>query len=277
VQCVTSEFFDVIRLPIVRGRGFTREEERGPVTVAIVSERVAAQFWPGRDALGHRLWFPDDKAFTAPVQVIGVVPDVPVPSGRANDGDIFIPFGHRRPDDAVAVMVRGSGPSPGALNILRAAAQRSEPPIGFLSSHTVDDELAGGVGPAKLIAGVLAMLGLVGLFIALTGLYGITAQLAAHRRKELSIRKALGATNATLCRMLAAESTRILVLGIAPGIIFGVLAGFALRQRSFPSLDPFDWVAFAGVSALLLATSLLAAVLPFRRVLRDQYVALREL
>jgi ABC-type antimicrobial peptide transport system permease subunit len=227
--------------------------------------------------LGHRLWFPDDKAFTAPVQVIGVVPDVPVPSGRANDGDIFIPFGHRRPDDAVAIVVRGSGPSQGALDILRAAAQRSDPPIGFLSSHTVDVELAGGVGPAKLIAGVSAMLGLVGLFIALAGLYGITAQLAAHRRKELSIRKALGATNATLCRMVAAESTRILVLGIAPGIVFGVLAGFALRQRSFPNLAPFDWVACAGVSALLLATGLLAAVLPFRRVLRDRYAALREL
>jgi predicted permease len=277
VQCVTSEFFDVIRLPIVRGRGFTREEEAGPVTVAVVSERVAAQFWPGRDALGHRLWFPDDKAFTAPVQVIGVVPDVPVPSSRANDGDIFIPFGHRRPDDAVAIVVRGSGPSQGALEILRATAQRSEPPIGFLSSHTVDGELAGGIGPAILIAGVSAMLGLVGLFIALAGLYGITAQLAAHRRKELSIRKALGATNATLCRMLAAESTRILFIGIAPGIIPGMLAGFALRRRSFPNLEPFDWFAFAGVSALLVATGLLAAVLPFRRVLRDQYAALREL
>jgi predicted permease len=277
VQAVTSEFFDVIRLPIIRGRGFTREEEAGSANVAVVSERVAAQFWPGRDALGQRLRFPNDKDFAAPIQIIGVVPDVPVASRAANDGDVFIPFGHRLRDDWVAIVVRGSGPSQAALEILRAAAQRSEPPLGFLSSHTVDDELAGGVGPARLIAGLSAMLGLVGLFIAVAGLYGITAQLAAHRRKELGIRKALGATNVTLCRMLAAESTRILFLGIAPGIVFGVLAGFALRQRSFPNLEPFDGVAFAGVSALLLATGLLAGVLPFRRVLHDQYAALREL
>ena len=56
-------------------------------------------------------------------------------------------------------MVRGSGPSQAALEILRGAAQRSEPPLGFLSSHTVDEELAGGVGPARFIAGVSAMLG----------------------------------------------------------------------------------------------------------------------
>ena len=77
--------------------------------------------------------------------------------------------------------------------------------------------------------------------------------------------------------MLAAESTRILFIGIAPGIAFGVLAGFTLRQRPFPNLDPFDWIALTGVSTLVLSTGVLAAVLPFRRVLQDRYAALREL
>jgi predicted permease len=277
VQAVTSDFFDVLRLPIVRGRGFTKVDEFDAAAVAVISERVAARFWPEGDALGQHLRFVDDGVLTAPVQIIGVVQDVPMPTRRDNDGDIFIPFGQRFHDDAVAVVVRGSGPSHTALGLLRATARQSEPPIGFLSSRTVDEELAGGAGPAKLMAGLSAMLGLVGLFMALTGLYGITAQLAAHRRKELGIRKALGATSVTLCRMLAAESTRILCVGIVPGIVLGVLAGFALRSRSFPNLDPLDVVALLTVSALLMATGLLSAVLPFRRVLRDQYAALREL
>ncbi len=277
VHGVTSEFFDVIRLPIVRGRGFTRQEESAVAPVAVVSERVAAQVWPGRDPLGHGLWFPDDKTFTARVEVIGVVPDVPVVSGHSSSGDIFMPFGHRLADDAVAIIVRGSGPSHAALDTLRAAAQRSEPPLAFLTSRTVDDEFAGGVGGSKFLAGMAAMLGLVGLFMALAGLYGVTAQLAAQRRKELGIRKALGATNPALCRMLAAESTRILLAGVAPGIACGVLLSFALQQRSFPNLAPLDWVALTAVSTVVLSAGLLAAVLPFRRVLRDRYAALREL
>jgi putative ABC transport system permease protein len=277
VQAVTSDFFDVLRLPLVRGRGFTKEEESEAAAVAVVSEKVAAQFWPRGDALGQRLRFVDDRDLAAPVQIIGVVPDVPIPARAANDGDIFIPFGQRFHDDAVAIVVRGSGASHAALGILRATARRSEPPIGFLTSHTVDEELAGGAGPAKLMAGLSAMLGLVGLFMALTGLYGVTAQLAAHRRKELGIRKALGATNLTLCRMLARESTRILCMGIVPGVFFGVVAGFALRSRTFPNLEPLDAVPVIAVAALLLATGLLAAVLPFRRVLHDKYAALREL
>lgn len=277
VQGVTSEFFDVIGLPILRGRSFTRGEQSERAAVAVISEKVAAQFWPGGEALGRRLWFADDKTFTAHIEVIGLVPDIPVSSGYGYDGDIFMPFGLRVHDDAVAVVVRGLGPSRAALDILRAAARRSQPPIAFLTSHTVDDELVLSVGPAKLIAGISSVIGLVGLFMALAGLYGITAQLAAQRRKELGIRKALGATNLTLCRMLAAESTRILVFGIAPGIVFGLLAGFALRQRSFPNLDPLDWIALTGVSTLVLSTGLLAAVLPFRRVLQDRYAALREL
>jgi hypothetical protein len=274
---VTAEFFDVLRLPIVRGRGFTTAEESAVAPVAVVSESVAAQLWPGRDAVGHGLWFPDEKTVSARVEVIGVVPDVPVVAGHISSSDVFVPFGRRFADDAVAVVVRGSGPSQAALDALRAAAQHSEPPLGFLTSRTVDDEFAGGVGPAKFLAGVSAMLGVVGLVMALAGLYGITAQLAAQRRKELGIRKALGATNLALCRMLAAEGTRILLTGVAPGIVCGLLLGFALRQRSFPNLEPLDWVALTAVSSLVVFTGLLGAVLPFRRVLQDQYAALREL
>jgi predicted permease len=277
VQAVTSEFFDVLGLPIVRGRGFTKEEESAGA-VAVISEKVAAQFWPGGDALGQRLRVVDSKDLPPPVQIIGVVPDVPMPSRRDNDGDIFVPFGRRfQFDGSVAILVRGSGPSQATLGLLRATARRSEPPSGILNSHTVEEELAGSAGPAKFMATLAAMLGLVGLFMALAGLYGITAQLAVRRRKELGIRKALGATNFALCRMLVGESTRILFVGIVPGILLGVLAGFALRSRSFPNLDPLDVVPVLAISSLLMGTGLFSAVLPFRRVLQDRYAALREL
>jgi ABC-type lipoprotein release transport system permease subunit len=148
--------------------------------------------------------------------------------------------------------------------------------VGLLSSRTLEEELAGTVAAARLMGEVLATLALIGLFIAVAGLYGVTAQLAVHRRREVGIRKALGASNWRLCTMLMAESMRTLVLGIVPGIVVGPLVAVSLR-RSFPNLEPLDWEAFLAVSAVLLVTCLLGAILPFWRTIRDSWAPLREL
>jgi predicted permease len=276
VQSVSREFFDVIRLPLVRGRTFTPAEDASAAPVAVISESVAASFWPGREPLGRSLWFPTIDGLGEPIEVIGVVRDAhvdsPDPSLRR---DVFIPVGYRA-ESSVAIVARGIGPANVVLDTLRASAVRMEPHVGLLSSRTLEEELAGTVAAARLMGEVLATLGLIGLFIAVAGLYGVTAQLAAQRRREVSIRKALGASNVALCTMLMSESVRTLLLGIVPGIVVGQLVAVSLR-RSFPNLEPLDWEAFLAVSVVLLVTCLLGAVLPFWRTIRDSWAPLREL
>lgn len=275
VTTVSREFFDVLNLRLIRGRTFTPLEEASFAPVVVISETVASTFWPGHAALGRRLWIQAGAGGSEGLEVVGVAADVHTdaydPSGRR---DIFLPFGFW-PEPSVAVIARGDGPAQTAADVLRATAVRLEPPVGFLSLRTLDEELAGSVAAASLMGQVLTGLGLTGLFIAV-GLYGITAQLAAQRRKELGIRKALGASDTALCTMLIRESAFTLLLGIVPGIILGQLAAWSLRH-SFPSLEPFDWVALTLVPALLFLTGVCSALLPFRQVLRNSYAPLREL
>jgi putative ABC transport system permease protein len=276
VQSASRGLFDVIGLPILRGRTFSVAEDENAVPVAVISESVAATFWPGRDPLGRSLWFPTAAGPGEPIQVIGVVRDAQVdasdPSLRR---DVFLPVGFRT-EPSVAIVARGVGPATAALDTLRASAVRMEPHVGLLSSRTLEEELAGTVAAARLMGEVLGTLGLVGLFIAVAGLYGVTAQLAVQRRREVGIRKALGASNMKLCTMLMAESVRTLVLGIVPGIVVGQLVAVSLR-RSFPNLEPLDGEAFVAVSIVLLVTCLLGAVVPFWRTIRDSWAPLREL
>jgi ABC-type antimicrobial peptide transport system permease subunit len=207
---------------------------------------------------------------------VGVAADVSTESYDPDGGrDIFLPFGSWA-DSSVGVIARGDGPAQTAADILRATAVRLEPPVGLLSVRTLDDELAGTVAAARLMGQVLAGLGLIGLFIAMAGLYGITAQLATQRRKELGIRKALGATDSALCSMLIRESAVTLLLGIVPGLLLGQLTAWSLRH-SFPTLEPFDWMALTLVPLVVFLAGVSSALLPFLQVLRNSYAPLREL
>lgn len=276
VQSITADFFDVIQLPVKRGRGFLELEESNGAAVAVVSESVAAMFWPQQDPIGRLLWFEGTEGFSGPVQIIGVVSAPRVAFREATlRRDVFVPFGYE-PETDVAVIAKGRGQASAVLHSLRIAAKENRPSIGFLSSRTLEEELAGTMAAVQLVAAALGILGITGLFIAAAGLYGVAAQLAVDRRKEVGIRKALGATNLALWRMIVSESLRTFVLGTAIGIVVAVLLGFQLRHR-FPNVQPFDWFAVAGVSGFLLVVGLLAAVLPFRKILCDSYAQLREL
>ncbi len=275
VQSISSDFFAVVGLRVIQGRSFSSAEEATTAPLVVISQSVAETFWRDRDPLGRRLWFATPTGVSEPVQVIGVVANANVTSHNPRDRrDVFLPMGYR-PESSVAVVARGFGPATATLENLRAAALAAGPHVGLLSSRTLEEELAGTVAAGRLVAAFLGTLGAIGLFIAVAGVYGVTAQLASQRRREIGIRKALGATNAALCAMLVRENVQTLLLGIVPGLVLAQLAAIAFRG-SFPNLQPFDPWSLAIVTAVLFVSGLVSAVLPFWHVLREAYAPLRE-
>ena len=129
----------------------------------------------------------------------------------------------------MALLVRSAGPASDAVHTLERLNGQPDLP-GLLSVRTMTRELAGGAGPATLVTLTAALLGGTGLLIAVVGLYGLTAQCAVQRRREMAIRQALGATNATIYRMLAVESAASIAGGILPGLLLGVLAAYAAKS-----------------------------------------------
>ena len=285
---VTEDFFAAIRLPVRRGRVFTADETARADAVVVVSESAAAALWPKLDPIGRTLQFvrPSDTPGgaaslaqrTEPFRVVGVVADARTRSPDPRDRQVvFLPFDAYDPggERGVALVVRAASDA-AALQALRLSVQRAHPEI-TLYAHTLQEEIATGAAALRLTATVLASVGLLGALIAFTGLYGVIAHLAVQRRRELSIMRALGARPPALYRMIAADGCRTLLIGILPGLALAVGCGFVLRQY-FWDLDPLDWQALTAVPATVLLVGLLATLLPFRSLLRqDTYAELRGL
>jgi len=146
--------------------------------------------------------------------------------------------------------------------------------VGIDAVRTMHDELAGEMGPTDLAVRALTLLGLLGLTLAVTGLYGLTSYLATQRHREFGIRKALGASNTALLLMVANEGLPSLANGACAGSFAAVIIAFWLRARQFHSLSPFDPLSLLGVTGVLILAGFIGTILPFRRLIRREASAM---
>jgi hypothetical protein len=270
---ITEEFFEVLRMPVTRGRNISAGDDQRAAAVALVSERTAAALWPGLDPVGRRFWF--DAGSKDGVDVIGVVPGIKYRDDNVRSKlDVYLPFNQYAlrgwPILSTAMVARGRGPAESVLAGIRSAVGRSVPEAGFRATRTMQEELTGDTASTELFAKALTTLGLVGLLMAVCGLYGLTAHLAALRGREFGIKKALGATNLLLSRTVAVEGLPALLKGLGAGTLIGILAGFWLRSRQFHTLQPFDAIPLLAVGGVLLVAGLAGNLLPFRRLLQRE-------
>jgi ABC-type antimicrobial peptide transport system permease subunit len=129
----------------------------------------------------------------------------------------------------------------------------------------------------RLMARALSAIGMLGITLAVVGVYGVVACLVSHRRREFGIMKALGATDRRLYGLMAREGLWMLLRGIVPGLLAAAGVGFALRGF-LVGIPPYDWVTFIVVPAGLLVVGLAACVMPVAQVIRrDPLAVLREL
>jgi hypothetical protein len=284
VHGVTSDFFDTVRLPLLRGRGMTVPEDRDTAPVVVVSASTGAAFWPGHDPIGRRLYL-DVGGRSGEVVVVGVSADAGAPlEDAAFRCDVFLPFDYPRAHlltnnnkwTSASILVRGSRPSAALVETLTTAVGRRVPQADLVSSQMLVDVLAHQTAPARLVGRALAAFGFVGLCIAVVGIYGITSYLTTRRRREFGIRQALGATNVALCRLVATEHAPTMLLGTGAGIALALLVALPLRGR-YPTLNPLDGTAVLAVTALILASGFAGVLLPVLQVLhRDPSKALKE-
>jgi predicted permease len=267
---VTASYFDLLGVPIIRGRRFTLDEERSDAAVAIVSEGTARAFWPNQDPIGQTLRLTLDTlgakgrlGTRRETRVIGVVPNVAL-------GTIIDPFESPvayYPSSArvsgMALLARVSGPTERTMRRIDAEVSRLTPDA-VEDIHTLDAFMAGGVYPFRAAYWVAGALGAIALVLTLTGVYGVLSYLVAQRRKELGIRVALGASPAKIVGLVMGQSIRLAATGLAVGTLLalGVSQIFA---ANFIKLDTFEPVAFLGALALVFLSTMVAAYVPSRR------------
>jgi predicted permease len=273
---IDADYFKAMRIPLLAGREFTAQDTAAAPRVAIVSERVAREYFPGgsTEALGRRVRLDDSGDW---LTVVGVVADV---RQRGLDQDvkpmIYAPFQQDRSGFVryVSFVARTAIPT-GVADGIRAEIRRAAPDLPIQSTGTMDEALAASVAQPRFRTVLLGLFATAATLIATCGLYGLMAYAVTQRRREIGVRMALGASRRDVLRLVLTHALRIVVAGLIVGLA-GAAGVTRVLQTFLFGVTPSDPVVFTAVTLLLLAVGLVAAWLPARRATRiDPCVALR--
>lgn len=264
-------YLDLMRIPIVEGRDFTGHDDENATPVVIVNQTFAQHFFGNRTAIGHRVhaW---DRWFT----IAGVARDSKyVSPNEAATKYFYVPSRQVPIRSEVNVLVRTTGEPERAVAALRNAVRSIDPNVGMFDTMPLTEYISAALFGQKTAAVMLAVLGIVALVLAATGLYSVTAYSVAQRTREIGLRMALGARPADVLALVVRRGMRITLLGVAIGV-FAALAITRLAASLLVHVSATDPLIFAAASLFLAAVALAANYLPARRATRiDPIEALR--
>jgi len=277
---ISPGFFSVFGISLLQGRDFTAADRAGRAPVVIITESTARHLWPGENALGKIIRLGDAQT---PTQVIGVVQDTrTVVLGRVEPLFVYSPAAADAPVDDVFVRTGGNGQASIGL-VLSATATINNKLASLASVHVMDDALWFQRLPSKIATLFATSVGSLGLFLASVGIYGTIMYVVLHRTREISIRLALGAQEASILRLVLVRMMRLVGLTTAVGLALAGALSHALTVLPFGigslllfGVSPWDPLVFAAAPAFLAVIALCAAYLPARRATKvDPMVALR--
>lgn len=266
---VSPEYFATLEIPVREGRGFTPADRESRPRVAVVNETFARVAWPGQSAVGQRFWQVESpQGDGEPVEIVGVVADAKYRTiGEAPAPFIYVPFA-QQPQSTVSLFLTHAGGIDLGPSVRQALA-RLEPSLPVILHQSLSDATAIGLLPQRVAAWVAGSVGVIGLFLAALGLYGLTAFLVAQRTREIAIRMALGATHGQVRTMVLRQAGRLGVIGGLIGVVLA--AGLAQVVQSLSLLvdvHAIDPLTFGGMILLLGGVLLMASLYPARRASR---------
>ena len=281
VHQISAGYPSTLGLRLATGRLFTETDVAGALPVALVNERFVRTRLENRPPIGQvvrvpRLTQPPFSAATADFHIVGVVHDA-VNNGLADPlmSEIYVPFSVSGLANFVVVRTQGPPLSVSRAIVGQVYAIDSNQPVTDVRSLDMllaDWEYA----TPRFNLTLLSILAAVGLALAVVGVYGVMSTAVAQQRHEIGVRMALGAGAGTIRRMVIARGSWLLAVGIGLGLA-GAAAMARLLARQVWNVPPFDPLAFAAVSLILLAAGLQACFWPARRAARiDPIIALRE-
>jgi predicted permease len=267
IVSVTPGYFQAMGTPLIRGRDFLDSDRERTLLVAIVDERLAARLWPNQDPLGKRV----TRGEAGPFTVVGVVRDVHFESlGGQSESVGAAYFPHTQAPLAGRlrwIAVKTASDPVAIVPALRSAIKAIDPDLPLADIQTMAQRAAASVVPQKLAAGLATMFGVVALFLAALGIYGVLAYIVAQRTREIGIRIALGSTARQVFGLVFREGLWLVGVGLALGLVAAVALGRMLEGHVF-GITPTDPVVISAVAVAAGLIGLLASVSPARRATR---------
>ncbi|HEX6094902.1 MAG TPA: ABC transporter permease [Thermoanaerobaculia bacterium] len=278
VRYVTPGYFATLGIPLRRGRDVAESDttQRRPY-VAVISESLAQDRWPGLDPIGRRFKIALDERV-----VIGVVGDVKVRGlERNNEPQVYLASPQVADNSIIGYMpqdlvIHSNLPAEQWLPRVRQIVAGADPEQPVSHVRALAEVVAGDTAPRRVQLRVLVILTAIALLIAGVGIHGLLSFAVSQRAKELGIRRALGAQTTGIVAMVLRDGLRLALFGAVAGLAIALLVGRSLRALLF-GIDPADPQTFAAAIAICLLTAMAGSLRPALKAgLSDVVTALRE-
>ncbi|HLM56859.1 MAG TPA: ADOP family duplicated permease, partial [Pyrinomonadaceae bacterium] len=273
-MAVSPNYFETMRIPLLKGRGFTERDSAGSPDVAVINETMARRIFPGEDPLGRRITI-DYMERRVALEVVGVAADVKQTAGREAGLQIYDCY-LQRPWLSSSFVIRTEG-DPALLAASAQKAVREVDAARAASNVKTMEQLASeSVARPRFYTQLLTLFAAVALLLAAVGVYGVMSYTVTQRTHEIGIRLALGARGRDVIRLVVGQGMALALAGVAAGLA-GAFALTRVLESLLYGVSATDAATFAGVALLLGGVALLACYLPARRATKvDPIVALRN-
>jgi predicted permease len=271
---VDDNYFGTMGIPLVSGRGFRAEDSSNASRVGVINQQLAQHYWPGQDPIGKRFRLTGSRGGW--VEIVGVAKTTKYLWLMEPPTD-FLYLPRKQHSSARMVLLAESIGDPASLVApLREVARGLDANQPIYNVRTMEGLYRmRTTSTFNVIDGTVAALGLMGLGLAIVGLYGLVSYAASRRTREIGIRMAIGAERGDVLRLVLRQGTVLALAGLAVGLVASLGATQVFRAL-FPGGRGIDLVGLSLVSMTVLTVTLVAAYIPARRASRlDPNKALR--
>lgn len=272
---VSSEFFRVLRIPLLKGRYFSDSDNFQAPGVAIVNRAMARRFWPNDDPLSKRFTEGRPSDHTRLLTVVGVVGNSKIDAlDEKDEPQFYVPF-LQVPNGYLTFAIRTEVDPMALARTIKtelADMDKTQAPYDIAS---MQDVLAASLRTRRLLMFLLAAFAVLAVVLAAVGIYGVTFYLTSRRTQEIGIRMALGAGRSSVLSLMLFRSFTLTIFGLIGGVI-GSLVLTRFLMAFLYDVQPADPGTLAVTAALIFIVALVAAAIPACRITRiDPMVALR--
>lgn len=263
---VDPQYFTTLRIPLLRGRALTEQDTDKTPRVAVINEAMAKKLWPGQDALGKR--FSNGVASSPLIEVVGIAKQ-----GKYTDPVdtttlfYYLPLAQNFRSFVTLQMRTASSPE-ALIPAVEQEIHSLAPGLPLTDVQTMEQSLGGANGffLYRMGSRFTVALGLIGLVLALVGVYGVISYAAAQRTHEIGVRMALGADRGDILKMVLRQGFVLIGAGLVFGMVLAFLAAHGIGSL-LVGVSPSDPVTLISVALLLAAVGLVASFIPARRAM----------
>lgn len=265
-EAVFPGYFSTLGIAIRRGRGFTPDDRADAPRVAVVDEAMAARSWPGQDAVGRRVKFGGLHSRNEWLSVVGVAATTRYRELMTPRPTLYVPA-EQLMVTAARLVIRTRATPGFAAGAVRDAVRAADASVRVVRVAPYALYLRRPLASPRFNALVFGLFGTSALLMSAVGLFGVMAASVRHRRPELGVRLALGASSGAVLRMVLGDSLRLALPGAAAGLVLVWLLAGLLRGLLF-GIEPLDPASLLGAAAVVVTAALAASWLPARDAAR---------